>query len=493
MRSRFIVPLLLLGAGNLAPIVMAQSQGVFSSTGHLTTERMFHTAALLTNGKVLVAGGSATLGGFSVWASAELYDLSTGTFSATGSMNTPRVGHTATLLPDGRVLITGGNLTFGGALGDSAQVSAELYDPLGGTSTPTGSMAAGRAGHTATLLNTGKVLITGGYSFSADGSQISLSSAELYDPLTGTFQATSNMAAGRAAHTAVLLGDGKVLIEGGGGGSCTVAPNPELYDPVTGAFNLTGSSAYPALFPVAASLLANGSVLTTLDAGCDFDNRTEVYNSSNGTFASAANMTTDRGYSTATLLPDNSVLITGRDASRVGGSAELYNPSTGAFSAANGMFPQSEEGHTATLLPNGAVLLAGGWICCGFSVANAELYNPAELTPSPVLYSLSSGGLEQGAIWHAATGQIASASSPAVAGDVLSMYTTSLIEGGVIPPQIAVGAQPAEILFFGDAPGYPGYFQVNFRVPSGVAPESAVPVRLTYLNRSSNAVTIAVQ
>jgi hypothetical protein len=208
MKSRFILPLLLLGAGDLAPLVKAQSQGVFSQTGHLTTERMFHTATLLTNGKVLVAGGGATLGGFSVWASAELHDLSTGTFGATGSMNTPRVGHTATLLPDGMVLITGGNLTLGGALGDSAQISAELYDPLSGTFTPTGSMAASRVSHTATLLDTGKVLIGGGYSFSADGSQISLSSAELYDPLTGTFQATSNMAAGRAAHTATVLGDG---------------------------------------------------------------------------------------------------------------------------------------------------------------------------------------------------------------------------------------------------------------------------------------------
>jgi hypothetical protein len=88
-----------------------------------------------------------------------------------------------------------------------------------------------------------------------------------------------------------------VLIEGGGGGSCTVAPNPELYDPATGTFNLTGSSVYPALFPVAASLLANGSVLTTLDDGCDFDDRAEVYDSSNATFSAAPNMTA------ATALP----------------------------------------------------------------------------------------------------------------------------------------------------------------------------------------------
>jgi uncharacterized protein (TIGR03437 family) len=110
-----------------------------------------------------------------------------------------------------------------------------------------------------------------------------------------------------------------------------------------------------------------------------------------------------------------------------------------------------------------------------------------------VLFSLAGDGQSQGDIWHAATGQIAAANNPAVAGEALSMYTTNLVHGGVMPPQIAIGGRLAEILFFGDAPGYPGYFQVNFRVPSGVAPGSAVSVHLTYLGRPSNEVTIAAQ
>jgi uncharacterized protein (TIGR03437 family) len=110
-----------------------------------------------------------------------------------------------------------------------------------------------------------------------------------------------------------------------------------------------------------------------------------------------------------------------------------------------------------------------------------------------VLFSLSGDGRGQGAIWHAATGQIASSQNPAVAGGVLAMYTTGLFEGGVIPPQVAIGGQLAEVFYFGDAPGYPGYFQVNFRLPNGVAPGSAVSVRLTYIGRPSNAVTIGVQ
>jgi uncharacterized protein (TIGR03437 family) len=153
--------------------------------------------------------------------------------------------------------------------------------------------------------------------------------------------------------------------------------------------------------------------------------------------------------------------------------------------------------HTATLLPDGTVLLAGGrvpadrlnppWLC----TATAEIYHPAVLTASPVLYSLPAA--TQGAIWHAATGQVASPNNPAVAGELLSMYTSNLIEGGMIPPQVAVGGRLAEVLYFGDAPGYPGYSQVNFRVPAGVASGPGVSVLLTYLGRPSNAVTIAVQ
>ena len=159
--------------------------------------------------------------------------------------------------------------------------------------------------------------------------------------------------------------------------------------------------------------------------------------------------------------------------------------------------PTARELHTATLLNDGRVLIAGGdderyWIPETI-LSSAELYTPAVLVPAPALLSLSGNGKGQGAIWHSATGQIASPQNPAAAGEVLSMFTTSLMEGGVVPPQVAIGGKLAEILFFGDAPEYPGYFQVNFRVPTGLASGSAVAVRLTYLGRPSNAVTIGVQ
>jgi len=152
---------------------------------------------------------------------------------------------------------------------------------------------------------------------------------------------------------------------------------------------------------------------------------------------------------------------------------------------------------TATLLKDGTVLIAGGLDpTLNSPIAGAELYHPLSVTPAPALFSLSGDGRGQGAIWHAATGQAATEDTPAVAGEAQSMYTTSLNEGSVIPPQVAIGGLLAEILFFGDAPGYPGYpgfNQVNVLVPGGIVPGSAVRVRLTYLGRPSNQVAIAVR
>jgi hypothetical protein len=216
-----------------------------------------------------------------------------------------------------------------------------------------------------------------------------------------------------------------------------------------------------------------------------------VYSSGSETFAPTGNLTTIRGYSTATLLPEGRVLIDGRADGYYGGGSELYDPASGTFTATVGELPQSEEGHTATLLPDGSVLIAGGWICCGFSVATAELYFPAVLTPSPVLYTISGGNA--GAILHGTTQQVVSTASPAAAGETIEIYGSGLSEGSVVPPQVSIGGRAARVTFFGDAPGFTGLNQINVVVPSGLASGTNATVGMLYLSRPTNSVTIAIQ
>ena len=188
--------------------LLPQAKGAndFVATGSMLTARVSHTATLLANGKVLVAGGSGDSGSLS---SAELYDPATGLWSTTGSLTNGRFDHTATLLADGKVLVAGG---WGDTLMDRLS-SAELYDPATGLWSETGSLATGRAGHTATLLPNGKVLVAG--SRNTMGNADDLSSTELYDPATGLWSTTGSLVTVRAVYSATLLANGQVLVVGG--------------------------------------------------------------------------------------------------------------------------------------------------------------------------------------------------------------------------------------------------------------------------------------
>lgn len=488
MKCGFILTLLL-GVAGQSQVAMSQEPGAFTATGSMTTDRFGHSATELIDGRVLIAGGN----GFTtiVTNSAELYDPSSGTFTATGSMTTARSGHAATLLPDGRVLIAGGNI------GSS---SAELYDPSSGTFSATGNMAAAHS--LVILLNSGKVLMTGGFTRTPPWTA---PNAEFYDPATDTFTAAGAYAGASPAWLlmATQLTDGRVLITGcttDDSGYCVYGVDvAQIFDPATGTFSLTGACCY---LESTATLLPNGKVLF---AGGEIEvsrySLAALYNPSTLTVTRTGDMTRARVAHTATLLPDGRVLIAGGGFETeppygTNQTAESYDPSAGAFTSIGNMNARRSY-HAAALLKDGRVLIAGGvyqnTFDGGGTLSSAELYRPPILVPPSVLFSLSGDGRGQGAIWHADTGQIASSQNPAVVGEVLSMYTTGLSDGSMISPRVIIGGRLAEILFFGNAPGYPGFNQVNVRVPSGVAPGSAVPVRLTYLGRPSNEVSIVVK
>jgi Bacterial Ig-like domain (group 2)/Galactose oxidase, central domain/Kelch motif len=334
----------------------------FISTGSLNTARAYHTATLLNNGMVLVAGGY--LG--TALTDVELYNPATGIFAATGSLNTARYQHTATLLNNGIVLITGGQGSNSSDAGILA--SAELYNPATGTFTTTGSLNTARVDHTATLLNNGMVLIAGGVN--TNGTYVS--SAELYNPSTGTFSVTSSLNEARILHTATLLNNGMVLITGGYNNGSYLS-SAELYNPSTQTFTLTGSLNI-ARRTHTATLLNNGMVLIGSGQGSNgYLASAELYNPSTEIFTLTGSLNVARAYHTATLLNNGMVLITGgyNNGSYLS-SAELYNPLNATFTVTNSL-NNARFIHTATLLNNGMVLIVGGENSGG-PLASAELY-----------------------------------------------------------------------------------------------------------------------
>jgi len=313
------------------------------------------------------------------------------------TMRNVRFAATATLLANRQVLIAGGVAHEG-----TSSATAELYDPATRGFALTGGLLTGRSRHTATLLQTGKVLIAGG--IDKDGKPVR--AAELYDPASGRFLATGNMLEGRYDHTATLLANGKVLITGGGTTTrgVTNTDTAELYDPASGTFSQTGvvtryydttsekffykgeMNAAHAMHT--ATLLPNGEVL--IAGGMDADGKTqaiaEIYHPASGKFRPAGSMNLARREHRATLLQNGQVLITGGlDAQeRILAVAELYDPATGKFALTTEAFPHTGTAmtdvrceHTASILPNGQVLIAGGSDTDGM-LATAELYDPAQ-------------------------------------------------------------------------------------------------------------------
>jgi hypothetical protein len=325
-----------------------------AGAGIMGAARRGHTATLLPSGKVLVAGGQDAV----ELSSVELYDPLTGAWSATGAMSTARVNHTATLLPDGKVLVAGG--WNAGSLATS-----EIYDPATGTWAYTGAMGAARIGHTATLLPNGKVLAAGGDNGGA------LSSAELYDPATGMWTFTGAMGAARRRHAAVLLRDGRVLAAGGDNGAAMAGA--ELYDPGAGTWAGTGVMGWARELHTV-TLLADGKVLAAGGDNGGAVSAAELYDPAAGAWAATGGLAAARSRHGAVLLPDGKVLAAGGvDGAALSGS-EVYDPDAGTW-ASGGSLAAARAEPTATLLPDGRVLAAGGMD--GAALDSAEVFRPA--------------------------------------------------------------------------------------------------------------------
>jgi hypothetical protein len=454
-------------------LLIAQSPlGRFRRTGEMTQKRQGHTATLLNDGRVLIVGGVCNQTVSPCVDTAEIYDPETGTFTKAGSLTGNRRNHSATLLPDGRVLIVGGFPAVN-------PPNPEIYDPTADRFTPIN--LPGVAGPAITLAD-GRVLFAGPRSL------------VVYDPVNGQWTKLDLRFDLRFDYNVTRLArlaSGEVLVAG--------------FDVFYRVDPRSGS-----VVPIAdlslhresqtSTVLLDGRVLFACGAhefeGYAATDGLAVYDPGKDSLSSYGKLPEPRTHHSATLLPNGEVFILGgyydtppwfEESALLNSGLILDLSRSGIRMVGSTDFPR--YGHSATLLRDGRVLIAGGLIS-GSLFKFAEIYEPANPIPAASLYARADGS---GAILHAGTSRLVTWDDPAEPGEIIELYGTGLIDGSVIPPLVSIGGRAAEVVYFGTAPGYDSLNQINVRVPSGAPPGRAVSVRMNYMDRPSNEVTLAIR
>jgi N-acetylneuraminic acid mutarotase len=351
------------------------ASGTWTPTGSLHVARDSHTATLLRNGTVAVAGGEGEAG---ATASTEVYNPATRAWTVSGSLHVARAAHDAVLLKSGDMLVAGG--CTGSCLRSETDTS-ELYHTATGKWSITGSMHLPRFGFGMVLLANGKVLAAGGCtSQNVNGCITVTAAAEIYDPATGAWTPTGSLHVGRTTLTATLLPNGKVLVAGGINAAGDPLASAELYNPATGRWILTGAM-HVARDEHSATLLPGGKILVTGGENSASVSTTsaELYTPSTGVWSLTGSLHTSRLEHPAVLLRNGTVLVSGGNhvtaaATTVLSSAEIYNPSTGLWRTTGSMHA-ARVGHSSTLLPSGLALDAAG-ANAAFELLSAETYQP---------------------------------------------------------------------------------------------------------------------
>ena len=424
--ARFWIPLalicVLLGScfqSNANETILAPRAAGFTTEAPLPIGRSQHTATLLNDGRVLVAGGVGD--GNVLFTTALVYDPVGNTWSGAGTLSFGRYQHTATLLPNGTVLLIGG-MGLNGSL-----ASAEIYDPVANAWTTTGSMTQARQSHTATILPNGKVLVAGGAKFSSVGAGLAaIASCEIFDPSSNAWTSAADLSQARYLHTAALLQNNKVVVASGATSQTTTAftttATAELYDYISNTWASAGKPvagrAHATLVPITFQRFVteggqNGSVPLP---------SAELYDSQVNTWTSTGALIQARTLHTATVLNSGQVLVTGGfDGNSVLNSAELYDPVIGGWNSA-GTLNTARQFHTATLLQDGRVLIVGG--VNQIAISSAEIYDTGATGGPLTLASTPTASPNP-----ANVGQIVTFSAAATGGTGALTYTWTFGDG----------------------------------------------------------------